>query len=149
MTTENSAPGAPAPKAPKPARRKVDTALSRPHPLWRALVSSRLWLLFVALAALVLQALLYCAPQETPVAVYKLALMLTAGVAGYLLDRALFPYASPCSYLAADWRKDPHADRPNGPDYPVVPAYKDVFRAAMLRQAIIVAAAMLAVSLGL
>lgn len=38
-------------------------------------------------------------PQQLPVVVYKLSLVLLSTVVGYHLDRALFPYSSPGSYL--------------------------------------------------
>ena len=35
------------------------------------------------------------APQQLPVVLYKLALVVIGGIVGYWLDRALFPYARP------------------------------------------------------
>ena len=61
----------------------------------------------------------------------------------------LFPFASPDSYLADDWRKAPDADRPDDADYPIVEGYRQVFCFAMLRRAIIIGCGMLAVGLGL
>ncbi|OCG32934.1 hypothetical protein A9G33_02125 [Gilliamella sp. Choc3-5] len=49
-------------------------------------------ILFVVIAVL--------APQQLPIVIYKLSLVLLAAVIGYHLDRALFPYASPGSYLS-------------------------------------------------
>lgn len=110
----------------------------------------RLWLFFCALALAALVALLaLLAPQQVPVAAYKLCLLLLAGLAGYGLDRALFPYAEPSSYLLRDWRAEPRADVPFGADYPVVPEYRTVFMTATLRQALVICVAMLAVGLGL
>ena len=50
------------------------------------------WLL-VALGLALLVWLM--APQQLPVSVYKLSLVATAAVAGYWIDRSLFPYARP------------------------------------------------------
>lgn len=84
------------------------------------------WLLVaVALVALIW----WLAPQNIPVLLYKLALVSLAGVVGYWLDRALFPYARP-----HDWMVDGHHLIGVG---------------CMLRRAVIVAAAMIGVTLGL
>ena len=46
--------------------------------------------------AVLLTALTYAlAPQQLPVSVYKLSLVALAAVAGYWIDRSLFPYARP------------------------------------------------------
>ena len=71
------------------------------------------------------------APQQIPVTLYKLSLITVAGVAGYWLDRALFPYARPDVYLSG---------------YGKLAAF--LFAVAMMRRAIIVAAVMIAVGLG-
>lgn len=86
-------------------------------------------------------------PQQLPVSLYKLSLVTMAAVVAYWLDRALFPYARPASYLSsADWRKDgPTCD---DADHVIVTGYELVFAAAMLRRALIVAGAMLAIGLG-
>lgn len=115
-----------------------------------ALFNARSWLaLCVLLTVALLVLLALFAPQQLPVVHYKLALTLLAGLAGYWLDRVLFPFAAPSGYLEDDWRKTPDADRPNDADYPVVCGYGVIFCYAMLRQAIIISGAMLAVSLGL
>lgn len=80
------------------------------------------WLL-VTFALIALVAVL--SPQQLPVSLYKLSLITTAAVAGYWIDRSLFPYSRPDQIKMAD-----------------------VHSASMLRRAIIVGAAMLAVSLG-
>lgn len=79
------------------------------------------WLLVALLLTL---AVWWLAPQQLPVTLYKLSLVTVAAVAGYWIDRGLFPYARP----------DQVAD--------------ELINAAMLRRAIIVAAAMLAMGLG-
>lgn len=83
------------------------------------------WLL-VTLVLICLIALL--SPQQLPVSLYKLSLITMAAVVGYGIDRSLFPYARP--------------DNPQLLTAPVIQA------CAMLRRAIIVGCAMLAVSLG-
>lgn len=42
--------------------------------------------------------------QQLSVVVYKLALVLLSVAVGYHLDRALFPYSSPSSYIYHDWK---------------------------------------------
>jgi hypothetical protein len=71
----------------------------------------------------------WLAPQNLPVIVYKLALVTLAGVVGYRLDRALFPYARP-----HEWMVDGH---------------HLIGGVCMLRRAIIVSAAMIGVTMGL
>ena len=115
-----------------------------------SLLNCRRWLGLAVLAALALAAqVAVLSPHQGPVAMYKLGLMLAGGVAGYALDRALWPFASPSSYLVDDWRDNPDADEPGNADYPVVVEYKSIFCIAMLRQAAMAACGMLAVSLGL
>jgi hypothetical protein len=68
------------------------------------------------------------APQQALVTLYKFSLVTGAGVAGYYLDRELFPYARPDCFLVGE---------------------RDlVFAAAQIRRALIVGAMMLAVGLG-
>ncbi|MCV2359650.1 putative holin [Paucibacter sp. TC2R-5] len=82
----------------------------------------------LVVALLLLVAVWAIAPQQLPVTLYKLTLVTIAAVAGYWLDRGLFPYARP--------------DK-------VARCMGDaVIAAAMLRRAVIVAAAMLAMGLG-
>lgn len=101
------------------------------------------------LAAALLAAVALVSPQQLPVLLYKGALVCLAGVAGYWLDRWAFPYARPDSYLIHDWRAAP-SGVPNQADHPVADGiYGGFFAAAMLRRAIIMAGAMLAVGLGL
>ncbi len=82
------------------------------------------------LAASVLLALLIAAiaPQQLPVSIYKLSLVTAAAVAGYWIDRSIFPYARPNPYTAGEQPLQ--------------------FAAAQVRRALIVAAAMLAMGLG-
>ncbi|MBV1766467.1 MAG: putative holin [Pseudodesulfovibrio sp.] len=90
-----------------------------------------------ALALLAVVAL--AAPQQLAVIAYKVALITIAGVAGYCLDRALFPYARPHEYIGPLRRLGPTAQ----------PRLWVPCVVAQLRRAMIVAAAMLAVGLGL
>lgn len=81
------------------------------------------------LITVILTALVYVlSPQQLPVSLYKLSLITTAAVVGYWIDRSLFPYARPDDTRLTDARER---------------------SAAMLRRAIIVGCAMLAVSLGM
>lgn len=51
---------------------------------------------FFSILAVVLLVVIYLlSPQQLPVIVYKLSLVLLAAVLGYWLDRHLFPYARP------------------------------------------------------
>ena len=59
------------------------------------------WLLT---ALLLIIAIALISPQQLPVALYKLSLISLAAVVAYWLDRSLFPYARPDSYLKHDWR---------------------------------------------
>ena len=103
------------------------------------------WLLT---ALLLIIAIALISPQQLPVALYKLSLISLAAVVAYWLDRSLFPYARPDSYLKHDWRC-------NGPrcemdaDHQVAQGYTQIFAAAMLRRAIIVGAVVVGVALGL
>ncbi|MBU1692291.1 MAG: putative holin [Gammaproteobacteria bacterium] len=81
------------------------------------------WLLI----SLALLALIYwVSPQQLPVVIYKLALLTTSAWVAYWIDRTLFPYARP--------------DASNMMWLQV---------AGQIRRAIIVGAAMIAVSIGL
>jgi len=84
------------------------------------------WLL---ITLVLLAAIAVLSPQQLPVSLYKLSLITMAAVVGYWIDRSLFPYARP--------------DNPQLLTAPVMQA------CAMLRRAIIVGCAMLAVSLGM
>ena len=103
------------------------------------------WLL-LAVCLVVVIALV--SPQQLPVVAYKLSLISLACVAAYWLDRSLFPYARPDSYLQRDWRHGTD-EADFDVDYRIVPDHHWVFCAAMIRRAIIVGAVVLAVALGL
>lgn len=103
------------------------------------------WLV-AAVVLLVLIAIV--SPQQLPISLYKLSLISLAAVAGYWLDRALFPYARPDGYLQRDWR-GVDGGRWFDADYQVAVGYERVFAAALLRRAIIVGATVLGVAMGL
>jgi hypothetical protein len=86
-------------------------------------------------ALVLLLAVAWIAPQQLPVIVYKLNLILLASVAGYWLDRWAFPYARPDRFLTESGE--------------VKVNHKRVFGASLVRRAIIMGAAMLAVGMGL
>lgn len=114
-------------------------------PAWLRLPRGTLFGL-LTLALLVCIALV--SPQQLPVVLYKAALITLAGVLGYWLDRAFFPYARPDSYLSKDWRLgtlEPEGDA----DYPIALGYHESFRTAQLRRAIVVGAVVLAAAVGL
>ena len=106
------------------------------------------WLVY---ALLLLALIAWLSPAQLPVVIYKLSLESVAAIIGYHLDRALFPYASPASYLKQDWKGGyrflPRAD--NEPEHPVCEGYLLVFALVVLRRALIVGAVMLGVTLGL
>ena len=102
--------------------------------------------LFVALLLLIGIALL--SPQQLPVTLYKISLITLAAGVGYWLDRALFPYARPDGYLNFRWKNRGESGDYNA-DHPIADGYSMVFALAMLRRALIVAAVVLAVALGL
>lgn len=87
------------------------------------------------------------APQQAPVTLYKLSLVTTAGLVGYWLDRVLFPYARPDSFLERIEFRNTRNDSV---------FYRDVinkgqelaFSCSLVRRAIIIGCAMLAMGLG-
>ncbi len=89
-------------------------------------------------------AVVLIAPQQLPVIVYKLALVVLAGVAGYILDRALFPYARP--HILSP---DPINPREIPGEIPRLDTWDMLYIAAQLRRTLIVVGAMLAVGMGL
>jgi len=123
--------------------------------------------LFVALterhvhSTLVLSiAVFIIAPQQLPVSIYKLNLIALAAVAGYWIDRSVFPYARPQldALRALDRSDDDEPARftdevaEEGESCMLVqmpdaaPLY--FMLGCMLRRALIISAAILAVSLG-
>ncbi|WP_287916028.1 putative holin [Comamonas sp.] len=127
------------------------------------------WLIALALSALVF----FLAPQQIPVSLYKLNLLALAAVGGYWIDRAIFFYARPqLSALRCLWDWSSIKVTPedqqrgyvvvgNGQKIPIHevmegahsdasndPAKLYFMLGCMLRRAIIIAAAMLAISMG-
>jgi len=100
-------------------------------------------------AVLLVAALALISPAQLPVMLYKLALVLLAGFAGYWLDRWIFPYARPDGYLVSEWREHDDDYPDDEADYAVVPGYEHIYAAALLRRALVVLGAMLAMGLGL
>lgn len=128
-------------------------ALPRVRPL-------RLWQ-WLALAAVLAVAVALIAPQQLPVLAYKVLLLTVGALAGYWLDRSLFPYARPDWFLAlhAELRIDAEAvdeisfnfgeaDTQNVLDDGADDALVHLFSWCMARRAAIVLGAMIAVSLG-
>jgi hypothetical protein len=108
-----------------------------------------LTLLIIAVALLI--GLFLVAPHQLPVAMYKLCLISLGALAGYWIDRVMFPYARPDSFLIDDWRRTRVAEfgSPGAVDYPVMGDYQQVYAAAMIRRALIVMAVAIGVALGL
>lgn len=107
------------------------------------------WLL---LAVVLVGCIAAVSPQQLPVTLYKLCLITLAGVVGYWLDRALFPYARPDFYLLRmgwDQHLAEHGETDGAADVPVERNHQLAFCAAMLRRALIVGACILGVAMGL
>ena len=108
------------------------------------------WLIATVLLLAVI-GLLY--PHQLPVSLYKLSLVTMAGVAGYWLDRSLFPYARPDSFIVKITPEAESCDIDLDGDCKLIPwevvdGDGFVFAMAMLRRAIIVGCAMMAIGLG-
>lgn len=100
----------------------------------------------IAVTVALMVAIGLLSPQQLPVTLYKLSLLSAAGVAGYWLDCALFPYARPDGYLVNPNYHDA-PPKAGDADCPVVMGYRLTFAGAMLRRAIIVGCAMLTIGL--
>ena len=112
----------------------------------RRLPRTTSWLIATAV---LLAAIAMFSPVQLPVVLYKAALIALAAVLGYWLDRGLFPYSRPDGYLMREWREE-SIPAPDGKvDHPVVPEYRQVFAAALLRRAIIVGTVVLGVAMGM
>lgn len=108
------------------------------------------WLL---ITICLMAAIWFVAPQQLPVSLYKLSLVVMAAVVGYWLDRSLFPYARPDVFLRFE---DAILVDPDDIDHvgsadvmvPVSGPQDLLFVASILRRALIVGCAMLAMGLG-
>lgn len=114
------------------------------HPLLK-LPRTTTWLV---LAFILLWVIALVSPAQLPVVLYKASLIAVAVVAGYWVDRGLFPYARPDGYLNRDWRLG--TDEPErAVDFPVVEGYLVVFAASCMRRAVVVAAVVVGLAMGL
>lgn len=107
-----------------------------------------LWLL----ATVALMALARYTAEINPsgllaVTIYKAHLMALGGWGGYWLDRALFPYARPHSYLEEEAELPPELQTGDGYVVGMLQGASD-YPTSMLRRAIIVAACLVCVGLG-
>lgn len=88
------------------------------------------------------------APQQAPVTLYKLSLVTLAGLVGYWLDRAIFPYARPDEFVdIREFRRHLQSEV----SFVRTQIYKDkdlAFSCSLIRRAIIIGCAMLAMGLG-
>ncbi|HEU6435848.1 MAG TPA: putative holin [Nitratidesulfovibrio sp.] len=127
--------------------------MSLPRAFLRVLTKVRhLRMVWCALVAVVLWAVLWhVAPREAVTVLYKITMVLAAAVAAYWVDRWLFPYARPEGYLCQEWRDRIGAGLwpDNIEDYPVVATSRTLFAIACVRRIVLMAAAMLAVGMGL
>lgn len=111
------------------------------------------WVIALLLSLLVF----FIAPQKLSVSIYKLNLIALAAVAGYWIDRSVFPYARPRLDALrvldepVDDGEAPEHEGPEGAELLVAvsntPALYFML-GCMLRRALIMAAAIVAVSLG-
>jgi hypothetical protein len=120
------------------------------HPFLQRLPRLTGWSL---ISLLLLVAVWALAPHQLPVSLYKLSLVTLAAVVGYWLDRSIFPYARPDVFLALEPFEDaPEGFKPEGDTYDLAAApdqaLLQLMGIAMLRRAIIVGCAMLAMGLG-
>ncbi|CNJ03679.1 Uncharacterised protein [Yersinia aldovae] len=108
------------------------------------------WTAF-AFVSLVIIAII--SPVQLNVILYKLSLVSIAVVLGYHLDRVLFPYSSPGSYLIDNWKdtlgKPAVPSGRNEPEFPVAIGYELIFAAVLIRRAMVVSAVVLGVTMGL
>ena len=108
------------------------------------------WLL---VTLLLVAAIAVTAPKLLPVSLYKLSLITSAAWVAYWIDRSLFPYARPDSFIVKIEPKGESCDIDLDGDCKLIPwevidGDGFVFAMAMLRRAIIVGCAMMAIGLG-
>lgn len=105
------------------------------------------------ISVLLLVAVFAFAPHQLPVSLYKLSLVSLAAVVGYYLDRSLFPYARPDAFMNIEGIEvgGLEEEGPDGAEYELIApdmGAQIVMGVCMLRRAIIVGCAMLAMGLG-
>lgn len=108
------------------------------------------------LAAILLSfAIWWIAPHQLPVSLFKLNLIALAAVAGYWIDRSLFPYARPDVFLEMEGDAEPlpplECDADSDSCTLIAEPNEALLRVmgiCMLRRAIIVSATMMAVGMG-
>ena len=102
----------------------------------------------IVISELLLAGLYFISPQQAEVVYYKFALTIAGAFVGFVIDRALFPYARPDGYLKRFWQHG--SDEPiDKADYEIVEGYQLAFAIATLRRALIIIAVALGVTLGL
>lgn len=102
--------------------------------------------LFIVLLLMVAVWLL--APHQLMVSLYKLSLVTLGAVLAYWLDRSLFPYARPHEFFGRVTQFEKPPEPGESFSLGCIDDKRDIACACMLRRAIIIAAAMIAVSLG-
>ena len=114
--------------------RQVWTASLRQR--WQEFRAYRLF--WHVMACLVLFLLLFLVfPYHAERALLRVFLFCLGLVLGLAADRALSPYSRPDGYLVADWQSIKGFKAGNA-DHAIVPGYRMVFAAALVRRAIIV-----------
>lgn len=100
----------------------------------------------ILLTMIIVLAIVAFDPLKLPVVMFKLLMISLAGVAGYWLDRELFPYARPDRFIGegdSDAETEAVAPCESGAN-----VLASLFAGSMIRRAIVVGAAMLAMGLG-
>lgn len=100
---------------------------------------------WLAISLLLAAGVFDLAPQQLPVTLYKLSLISVAAYVGYWIDRGLFPYARPHTFIPSE-DDEPFED--DSGELIKIANFGWSYEAAMIRRAIIVAACILGVSLG-
>lgn len=95
-------------------------------------------LLLIVFNLILLGLVLAFAPQQIPVTLYKLSLVTLAGLVGFWIDRLIFPYARPDQVMS----------QKISVGGPCVGKSDIVIATCMIRRAVIIGAAMLAMGLG-
>lgn len=94
----------------------------------------------IAVAIVMLGLVASVAPDQLGVTIAKVSLVTLGAIAGFYIDKAIFPYADPDDFKElADLEKDEE----------VRIAYMDSLDTSAIRRAIVVAAAIIGVCLGL